>query len=64
MEKSGMGVIECDECGAIVIDKATACTKCGAPPNTGMVPLARAGGKVITTQQTSYIHDWEFSRAH
>jgi hypothetical protein len=45
-----MALIECDECGATVSDKA--CIKCGAPLNTGMVPLARADGKVITTQQT------------
>ena len=47
-----MALIECDECGAMVSDKASACVKCGAPLNTGMVPLAKADGKVVTTQQT------------
>ena len=28
-----MALIECDECGARVRDKASACVKCGAPLN-------------------------------
>jgi hypothetical protein len=47
-----MALIECDECGARVSDKASACVKCGAPLNTGWVPLARADGTAMTTQQT------------
>ena len=46
-----MALIECDECGAQVSDKAQACVKCGAPLHSAMAALGPAAG-VVTIQQT------------
>ncbi|MGH2524885.1 MAG: zinc ribbon domain-containing protein [Anaerolineales bacterium] len=43
-----MALIDCEECGTKISDKAKACIKCGAPIGE---PHAH-GPKVVTTQQT------------
>ena len=46
-----MALIDCEECGAEVSDKAAACIKCGAPLNSTLTALGPAE-RVVTTQQT------------
>ena len=46
-----MALIDCEECGAQVSDKAAACIKCGAPLNSTLTALGPAE-RVVTTQQT------------
>jgi hypothetical protein len=46
-----MALIDCEECGVQVSDKAPACIKCGAPLNSTLTALGPAAG-IVTTQQT------------
>jgi hypothetical protein len=46
-----MALIDCEECGAKMNDKASVCIKCGAPLDSTPSALAPASG-VVTTQQT------------